>query len=175
MKCLLLGAGFSRQRKVLINGADGWPGELITLDMNPESKPTVVWDLERRPLPFEDETFAEIHAYDVLEHIGRQGDWRDFFDQYAEYHRLLVPGGMMAILVPVGEDALVDPGHGRFYHQNHFHLLSQGWYDEQAAAGKQSGDYRWYWKKNFEVEKMVYASGPDPVGVHHLGVVLRKK
>jgi hypothetical protein len=66
-----LGAGNSRQKKVAIQPASDWIGELVTLDMNPNCDASLVWDLENHPLPFPDEHFDELAAYDVLEHIGK--------------------------------------------------------------------------------------------------------
>lgn len=168
-KTLLLGAGRDRSKKLYIGNQSTWDGELVTLDMDPNSGADFIWDLEKRPLPFADEEFDELAAYDVLEHVGRQGDWRDFFDQFAEYWRILKPGGLFGIIVPIGEDAFCDPGHSRFYAPKHFYMLAQRFYAENPG-----GDYRWYWKRSFEVLHMQEASGPAPIGKHHLSVYLRK-
>ena len=145
-----------------------WVGELITLDMNPNCGADVIWDLEFRPLPFADEEFDEIGAYNVLEHQGRQGDWRGWFDEMAEYHRILKPNGLFGIVVPIGEDALADPGHTRFFQKNYFGFLNQMFYAKNLELGTQMTDYRWYWKLNFDIISMTVEGG------HHLGVILRK-
>ncbi|MDO8597798.1 MAG: class I SAM-dependent methyltransferase [Sulfuricaulis sp.] len=167
---LLLGGGHDHRKKMHHRTEPDWQGELIVLDMNPNCGADVIWDMEDRPLPFPDAHFDEIHAYDCLEHWGRQGDWRGWFDEAAEYHRLLKPGGTMSIVVPMGADYFADPGHTRFFEPNHFRFLNQAWYEERLAAGAQITDYRWYWKLDFEVP-YVHQMG-DPV--HHLAVLLRK-
>src|SRR5690242_13022137 len=102
LRSLLLGCGNSRVKKLWRQSeSPDWKGDLTTLDMNPNCGADVVHDLEQRPLPFPDETFDELAAYDVLEHIGRQGDWKGFFDEFAEYWRILKPGGDFGIVVPV--------------------------------------------------------------------------
>lgn len=170
-KILLLGAGNCRRKKVFTDGRDPeWGGRLTTIDMNPNCGADVVWDLEQRPLPFADGEFDEIHAYDCLEHWGRQGDWRAWFDEMGEYHRLLKPGGEFAAVVPVGGDAFADPGHTRFFSLNHFSFLEQAWYDQQLKAGLQITDYRWYWKKNFRVVRLMLGGEP----AHHAAAVLVK-
>ncbi len=167
-KSLLLGAGHSRQKKVYLAGQEEWAGDLVTLDMGADSKPDVLWDLENRPLPFKDEEFDELAAYDVLEHIGRMGDWRGWFDAFAEYHRILKPGGQFGIIVPIGGDALADPGHTRFLHENYFGFLAQEFYERNLKEGRPVTDYRWYWKKNFDIVFM------HKVEDHHLALVLVK-
>ncbi len=168
MPSLLIGAGNSRVKKVSIVGEEAWTGELVTLDMNNACGADIVWDLENRPLPFKDEEFDEIGAYDVLEHIGRQGDWRGWFDEMAEYHRILKPGGKFGIMVPVGEDRFADPGHTRFFGFNHFMFLNQKFYADAIAMGTACTDYRWYWKKNFNV------LGGQELEAHHITVVMQK-
>lgn len=168
MESLLLGAGQSRTKKLCQNNNPFWLGKLTRLDMNPASCPDVLWDLEQRPLPFESERFDEMAAYDVLEHIGKQGDWRGWFDEFSEYHRILKPGGIFGIIVPIGVDAFADPGHTRFIHANHFLMLNQKWYSQRIEQGVATTDYRFYWKLNFEIEFMNAESG------HHLAVLLRK-
>jgi len=167
MPSLLIGAGNSRVKKVFKKGSPDWTGDLVTMDMDPNCDPTLIWDLETRPFPFPDGHFDEIAAYDVLEHIGRQGDWRGWFDEMAEYHRLLKPGGVFGIIVPVAQDALADPGHTRFFHKNHFGFLCQGFYAENLDLGAPVTDYRWYWKLNYEI---IYHEQND----HHLSMMLRK-
>jgi SAM-dependent methyltransferase len=168
MPSLLLGAGHSRAKKVWIVSAPDWTEPLITLDMGPECGADVVHDLEQRPLPFPDDYFDEIAAYDVLEHVGNQGDWRGWFDEFAEYWRILKPGGYFGIIVPIGNDAFADPGHTRFIHQNHFGMLNQNVYQVCIDDKQPITDYRWYWKKNFDLVFIEEHSG------HHLAVMLRK-
>ena len=168
MPSLLLGCGNDRHKKVRIVSSQDWVGDLVTIDMNPNCGADVVWNLEDRPLPFEDETFDEMAAYDVLEHIGRQGDWKGFFDEFADYWRILKPGGLFGILVPVNGDALADIGHTRFFSPHYFRFLSQNWYAVQLSEGRAVTDYRWYWKHDFETVAL------QDIDNHHIAVVLRK-
>src|ERR1700726_3329700 len=85
---LLIGCGRSRAKVLSLNGVE-WK-ELVTLDSDPSCKPDVVHDLEVMPYPFEDERFDECNAYDVLEHMGRQGDWQFFFGHCWRGHLELV-------------------------------------------------------------------------------------
>jgi len=179
-RSLLIGCGNSRTKKVFLHGENEWAGELTTLDMNPNCGADVVFDLDSLcipmrhklsgypGLPFENESFDELAAYDVLEHMGRQGDWRCWFTEMSEYHRILKPGGTFGIIVPTGADALADPGHTRFITANYFLFLNQGWYDEQLKQNRQVTDYRWYWTLNFDVLHM------QNIEDHHLSVMLRK-
>lgn len=168
LKSILLGAGRSRLKKVALPGQASWQGDLVTVDMDPSSGADVVWNLDTHPLPFEDESAIELAAYDVLEHLGRQGDWRGFFDEFAEYWRVLAPGGTFGIIVPINKDALADPGHTRFFSGVQFCFLNQKWYEDQHAKGTVCTDYRWYWKRDFEIRYL------EEIGGHHLAVVLQK-
>jgi hypothetical protein len=62
---LLIGCGSRRAKDVWVADKKEWT-DLRTLDINPDHKPDVVHDLQDIPLPFPDETFDEIHAYEVL-------------------------------------------------------------------------------------------------------------
>jgi SAM-dependent methyltransferase len=83
--------------------------------MSAHVSPDFVHDLERLPYPFADCEFDEIHAYEVLEHCGTQGDFKFFFAQFGEFDRILKPGGFMFITCPNwgGRWAWGDPGHKR--------------------------------------------------------------
>jgi SAM-dependent methyltransferase len=171
MPALLIGCGNSREKKIFLDGDAEWHEPLVTIDMDPDCGADMVMDLgtlgRGTRLPFPDQHFDEIGAYDVLEHWGQQGDWRAWFREMAEYHRILKPGGSMGILVPVEGDALADPGHTRFFGANHFWMLSQRWYAEQLAAGKQVSDYRWFYRCDFEVLHLTELREPGG-RAHHM-------
>lgn len=148
---LLIGCGSRRAR--LIGNVDGdapaW-GHLTTLDNNPDHNPDVVWDLESLPLPFDDESFDEIHAYEVLEHTGSQGDYRFFFAQFADFWRLLKPGGLLCGTCPSFGSRWMwgDPSHKRVIMPENFTFLEQGQYIEQIGKTAMS-DFRYIYKADF--------------------------
>lgn len=123
----------------------------MTLDHNADHQPDVVHDLEQLPYPFEDETFDEVHAYEVLEHLGRQGDWRTFFAQFAELYRILKPGGFLAATCPSYRSmwAWGDPSHTRVITSGTLAFLDQDEYARQVGRTPMS-DFRFIWKGDLE-------------------------
>lgn len=156
-KSLLLGCGSNRQRKMGKSVASNLSEDdrmlkpfsmldwdlLTTLDINPCHNPDVVWDAENIPLPFGDEEFDEIHAYDVLEHTGNQGDWRFFFDQWTDFHRILKPNGWVCGICPRHDSiwAWGDPSHKRVLTHASLVFLDQDEYVRQVGDTAMS-DYR---------------------------------
>ena len=148
---LLLGAGNSRQKGLALPGRESWEN-LITLDIDPNSRPDVLHDLNSNHMPFSDNSFDEIHAYEVLEHIGRQGDWRGFFAEFSEYWRILKPDGILAGSCPSLESRWLwgDPGHTRAISQETLIFLSQRQYAAQVGKTPMT-DYRAVYKADFEL------------------------
>jgi len=147
---LLIGCGHSRVKAIKLPNAPDW-GQLTTLDDNPACAPDVVHDLACLPYPFKDSQFDEIHAYDVLEHVGVQGDWRFFFAQWSEFHRILKAGGHFCGIVPHPSSpwAFGDPSHTRIIPLEQLAFLNQGFYSQ---CGKTvASDFRDVWKGNFTI------------------------
>src|SRR5215469_14602286 len=119
---LLIGCGFNQRKQIWLPGHQEWAAR-VTLDINPDCRPDVEWDLNRLPLPFADDSFDEIHAYHVLEHVGRQGDWRFFFDQFSDLWRILRPDGYLVVKLPKGQWTWADPGHTRAFGEQQFMFL----------------------------------------------------
>ncbi len=149
---LLIGCGNNRSKRIKHGDIQGEWHNLTTLDIDPSCKPDVVHDLNVLPYPFEDGAFDEIHAYECLEHCGKQGDWKFFFDQFSEFHRILKPGGILCGTVPMWDSpwAWADPGHTRVIPKESLYLLHQKLYDDEV--GKTSlTDYRPFYKADFEL------------------------
>jgi len=148
-KELVIGCGKNKRKAMLKDHK--WE-DVTTLDIDESKKPDVVWDLHNIPLPFEDETFEGIHAYEVLEHVGRQGDYSFFFSQFNDFWRLLKPKGRMYISFPRYDSvwAWGDPGHSRVLTDATFVFLSQKQYEEQVGVTAMA-DYRSIYHGNFEV------------------------
>jgi SAM-dependent methyltransferase len=148
---LLLGCGNNKKKQVhFAEIGEAWEG-LTTLDMDASCGPDVVHDLNVVALPFADNEFDEIHAYEVLEHCGRQGDWRFFFDQFTEFHRILKPGGYLVASCPMWDSpwAWSDPGHTRVISKHSLAFLRQAEYASQVGNTAMT-DYRSYYKADFE-------------------------
>jgi SAM-dependent methyltransferase len=147
---LLVGCGSSRERRFQIAGRTGW-SNLVTLDHNSDHAPDVVHDLNLLPYPFADDTFDEIHAYEVLEHLGQQGDAASFFGQFSELWRILKPGGYLAATCPSWRSpwAWGDPSHRRVITSGSLIFLSQHEYKRQVGNTPMS-DFRNLYRADFE-------------------------
>jgi len=85
--------GGLKKRLVIGSAGKAHPGS-VTLDIDPLHKPDVVHDLMKAPYPFADNSFEEISAHHVLEHLG------DISVAVEELHRICCPEGTINIEVP---------------------------------------------------------------------------
>lgn len=149
---LLLGCGNTRKKQIV------WPGQpqewtsLVTLDIDPHAGADVLHDLNDLPLPFAEDTFDEIHAYEVLEHFGRQGDWKAFLAFFQEAWRVAKPGALFCASVPMwnSEWAWGDPGHTRVITRGSLVFLSQAEYERQVGVTPMT-DYRALYSADWEI------------------------
>lgn len=150
MSELLIGCGNRREKVAHKRGNEAWT-DLTTLDIDPACGADVIHDLDVLPYPFADDSFDEIHASEVLEHCGRQGDWRFFFGQFSEFWRILRPDGLFAASCPSSRSpwAWADPGHTRVLLPETLHFLAQPSYAEVGDTAMT--DYRDVWSGDFDV------------------------
>jgi len=99
----------------------------IGLDRNPHTRADVIADLDHFPFPFRDESFREVRAIHVIEHVA------DVMRTMEEFHRLLAPGGQAVIVTPHYTDfsSFCDPTHR--WHLNSFSLRYFG--EDNAGYG----------------------------------------
>jgi hypothetical protein len=147
LNCLYLGKGRHEPARKLapVASADA-PAESIhwtTVDMVPRTKPDILFDLNNieygHKLPVESGYFDEIHAYDVIEHYGCQGDYKGWFTGWREFWRILKPGGYVIGNCPAWnvEQAWCDPGHTRIVTEGMLRYMTKAWYADADAIGNQ--------------------------------------
>jgi hypothetical protein len=149
-KQLLIGCGSNKTKQFNLKGKAEWD-DLTTLDYISTHNPDVIADLND-PLPFKDNTFHEIHAYEVLEHLHSQGDYKAFFAEFTEYWRILKNNGLFFASVPWWQSnwAWGDPSHTRVILPETLVFLNQSHYDGQVGTTAMS-DFRSIYKADFEV------------------------
>ena len=163
MKILLLGCGHKKRPEY--TNIDGMfvpiagdhknhydKDDVVRLDINPDCNPDVLWDLNNRPLPFEDGEFDEIHAYEVMEHVGRQGDFVGYFSEMMEYARILKDGGTILGCVPRWDRvwAWGDPGHCKIITSGTLLYLDSVRYENEIGRSHIT-DYRRYLTHNLRL------------------------
>lgn len=148
---LLIGCGNSAVKRLSCPGHTEWSG-LIRIDIDKRCDPDIVHDANDAPYPFESNQFDEIHAYEVLEHLGQQGDYVGFFSLFSEFWRILKPGGMLMATVPSTASmwAWGDPGHTRIISLGTLSFLSQSEYARQVGKTNMT-DYRRIYRADFDV------------------------
>lgn len=176
MNQLLLGCGHDKRKK-LGWPMPKWEREwdtLFTLDFNADVGPDLLCDLDHMAWMAQaltvhgglaidepsslnssgrlrDNFFHEIHAYEVLEHLGSQGNFRTFFDTFSNLYRLLVDGGLVIATCPSRYSGWLwgDPGHTRAIIPECLSFLDQTIYAKECGKTTRS-DYRFAWKGDFE-------------------------
>lgn len=165
---LLIGCGHRRQKVVPAPDRAGPWVNLVTLDHNKDCGPDILCNLDTINM-WQSEDFSgddnfvlngrlradmwdEVHAYEVLEHLGQQGDVVSFFRHFEELYRILKPGGYLCATVPSRFSAWLwgDPGHRRVILPESLVFLSQPQYARQCGVTPMS-DYRPLYSGDFDV------------------------
>jgi SAM-dependent methyltransferase len=151
MRELLIGCGNSRVKKLTFDATLEWD-ELVTIDHDPNCGADIVHDLDVTPWPVDADQFDACHAYEVLEHLGQQGDFKAFFRHFGEIYRVLKDGGILFATVPAWDDvwAWADPSHTRVIAPETLVFLDQTEYVKQVGITPMT-DFRWLWKGDFEL------------------------
>ncbi len=104
----------------------------------------VVHSLENFPYPFADDTFDEIIAINVLEHLA------DTIAVLDEMWRICAPGARVTIRVPYWNsmDSITDPTHKKFFNQHTFDFFD--------PAHKRCRNRPYYAAARFRVETVYY-------------------
>ena len=148
MSELLLGCGKSRLKAIHLGNPE-WT-DLTTLDLYPECEPDILWDLNLTPWPLADNAYDEVHAYEVLEHLGSQGDYEAFFAHFHELWRILKPSGRLYASTPALHSPWIwgDPGHRRVVSAESLTFLDQDNYSQVGITAMT--DYRTWWRGDFK-------------------------
>lgn len=148
---LLLGCGSSRDKRVVVPGRPAEWEHLTTVDFIATHEPDHVWDLNHTPWPLPDDTYDEVHAYEILEHLGKQGDAESFFGTFGEIWRVLKNKGILCATVPDYKSmwAWGDPSHTRIINSGSLVFLDQTEYGKQVGITAMS-DFRSVWTGDFE-------------------------
>lgn len=167
MSELLLGCGNSRVRRFTSEGiplppeqwVERW-SDLTTADIDAGCNPDWVIDLNEQRWNFQPDSFDEIHAYEVLEHLGFQGHAASFFGTFSECYRLLKPGGILCATTPSFRSmwAWGDPGHRRIINAASITFLDRTAY--RQVGHTPMTDYREIWSGDFEILHVGH-QGPD--------------
>ncbi len=94
----------------------------VNLDSVKLSGVDVVHDLDKIPYPFKANTFGEVYARHVLEHVT------DLVATLEELLRITKPGGKIVVICPYFSNpgAFSDPTHKRFFTYNTFDYFTVG-------------------------------------------------
>lgn len=104
----------------------------LNVDIDPGSNPDYVVNLEKDPLPFEDNSVSEIKAHHVLEHLGE-----GFFHCLKEMYRVCKHGAILDVQVPHPRHDvfLIDPTHRRPIYPDTLGMFSKARNRADIAAG----------------------------------------
>ena len=154
---LLLGCGYKKEKRIVVPGTPSQWQNLTTVDVNPRCRPDVVADLNTEGWYCTTGieryyAYDEIHAYEVLEHLGSQGDFQHFFRTFQNLWDLLKDGGYLCATTPSRHSPWLwgDPGHRRAILPESLVFLDQTEYTRQVDKTSMS-DYRECYTADFRI------------------------
>ena len=120
----------------------------INLDFRQNDNIDVVHDLNNYPWPFENNSFDEIIAHNVIEHLD------NFILSMEEIHRISRDNASIKISVPYWNSsfAYIDPTHKKGFHE-----LSFSFFDSNSKYGKER---YYYTTARFKVEAYSFFISP---------------
>lgn len=138
MKILHIGCGSTK-----LKGSMG-------LDIDPRSDADVIHDLEKFPYPFKDNSFDEVFAEHVMEHLDNIPHVME------ELHRILKKGGKVIIHGPhfSSVDMFTDPTHRHFMTSRTFDYFC-----------KNSPFFDWHYSKTEFKKRKVTLGPPNPTNL----------
>jgi SAM-dependent methyltransferase len=113
---------FAKSHRVLQMGPGREESFGIAVDNLRSVDPDVLVDLNRAPYPFRDDSFDAVYAFSVIEHLD------NFFGVFGELHRILKPGGFVALLTPhfSNDGSYIDPSHKLHLSMRSFDYFIEG-------------------------------------------------
>lgn len=157
------------QKKLHLGCGKGKRKGYINVDVIEAVNPDVVWDLNVFPYPFDDNTFEEILAYSILEHLD------DVVGAMEEIHRIARPGAVVEIGVPYWDSYgfATDPTHKHMFTEHTFEFFtgSSDYEFITTARFKLINLERHYhpklrWMPEFLKERLKYLLKEVVVGLH---------
>jgi SAM-dependent methyltransferase len=129
------------------NKIDGW----VNVDMFEECAPDVLWDLERLPWPWPNDSVDGVLFFHSLEHLGQ--DTRKFLTMMQELYRVCRHGAEIQIAVPHPrhDDFIGDPTHVRIITPDLLALFSRRQCDEWQKMGAPNSPLAHYLHVDFEI------------------------
>ncbi|NYZ75675.1 class I SAM-dependent methyltransferase [Candidatus Micrarchaeota archaeon] len=88
-----------------------YKGDIVGVDISPDSKADIIWNLEKFPYPFKNNEFDAVYIHHCLEHL------EDTVKVMDQIWKITKPHGKVLILVPYGASAwsLTNPTHKKFF------------------------------------------------------------
>jgi SAM-dependent methyltransferase len=144
---------FARTHRVLHLGPGREESMGVSVDISADVRPDVRADMNRPPYPFKDNSFDAAYAFSVVEHLD------NFFGVFTELHRVLKPGGFVALLTPHFSDAAsyIDPSH-----RLHLSVLS---FDYFIEGTYQFANYGFYTRARYRVRERLLMLQPPWIHV----------
>lgn len=117
----------------------------LSLDISDKCKPDIVWDIKKTPWEWATEPLEYLRADNILEHL----DPTDLINVINEAHRLMAPGGVFWIRVPLlkMDEEHIDGAFTDPTHRNYFTMGSFDYWDidhqRYHSFGKDYGILPW--------------------------------
>lgn len=137
-------------------GMDKIP-DAVNVDNNSAVEPDVLWNLDVIVWPFRGDTFDEVIAQDVIEHVARPLDF------VKECWRVLKTGGVLRIRTPhwTNDNSWIDPTHLHHLHQDSF-----DYFDPSTSFGKK---YSYYSEVKFRILEKRPEAGNIIIAMEKIG------